>query len=138
MIYLLIFSAMLTAFYYSLKATVRTDYKRILLHRLMANHIKMVALYKKLEVLLFIKGYHAYAARNNRMSYDLYLAGVKKQNEIFDREMDELRAAKLNADTQKYYLQLVRTHEHELALLQSEINRVAHTHELHPHNQQSA
>lgn len=140
MLQLLFFTATLAVFVYGFTTTLRTDYKKVMLYRLLTNHVKMKALYKKLEDLVFIKGNYAFGNRENMMSYDLYLAGLKKHNENFDKEMEELRTSKFNHDVEKYYLRLIHTHEHELMALQSEISRVEHTLLLHPHkrNQQSA
>lgn len=138
MLQFLFFPATLAVFVYGFTMTVRTDYKRVLLHRLMVNHIKMKALYAKLEELIFLKDY--YHIRGNKMSYDLYLTGLKKQNAIFEKEMEELRKSKFDSDVEKYYLHLIHSHENDLMALQSEINRAEHKHFLpqHTQNQQSA
>ncbi len=125
MVTILLLSASLTVFVYIFTTTTRTDYKRVLLHRLLINHIKTKALYDKLEELLFLKDYNA--QRSKRLSYDLYLVSLKKQNDLFDKEIEELRRSRLNTDTEKYYLHLIHSHEHDIIALQSEVRRIEDT-----------
>ena len=127
MIQSLLFSAAFILLIYSIALTTRKDNKKILLHRLAVNHARMVRLYGKLEELIFLKDYAVYTKRDNTISYDLYLAGLKKQEQIFDKEMQELRTSKFNSDVEQYYLKMLNIHDNQLTTLQSEIDRVKDT-----------
>lgn len=104
------------------------------------NHIRMDSLYDKLEQLIFLRKYSHYNTKASTMSYDLYLAGVKKQNAIFEKEMEELRTSKFTVEIENYYSQILQKHEQELVILQSEIDRVENTHLIYTpaQSQQSA
>lgn len=97
------------------------------------NHARMVRLYDKLEELIFLRDYSTYTKRDNTMSYDLYRAGIKKQNDIFDKEMHELRTSKFNRDIEQYYLKMLHIHDNELMRLKSEIKRAENIRLLHLH-----
>ena len=133
MIQLLLFSATLALLIYGFTSTIKKDNKRILLHRLSFYHKRMEALYARLEELIFLRDYSAYTKRDNTMSYDLYLAGIKKQNEIFDKEMRELRTSKFDSHVEQYYTKLLNIHDKEVKVLESEIYRAEHTRLLHLH-----
>ena len=131
MIQSILFSVGFILFVYTIALTTKKDNKKILLHRLAVNHARMIRLYDKLEEIIFLRNYSTYNRRIKTMSYDLYLAGIKKQNDIFDKEMEELRTAKFNSDIERYYLKMLNIHDNQLASLQSEIDQVENTRLLH-------
>lgn len=131
MIQSILFSVAFILFVYTIALTTKKDNKKILLHRLAVNHARMIRLYDKLEEIIFLRNYSTYNRRIKTMSYDLYLAGIKKQNDIFDKEMEELRTAKFNSDIERYYLKMLNIHDNQLASLQSEIDQVENTRLLH-------
>lgn len=131
MIQSILFSVAFILFVYTIALTTKKDNKKILLHRLAVNHTRMIRLYDKLEEIIFLRNYSTYNRRIKTMSYDLYLAGIKKQNDIFDKEMEELRTAKFNSDIERYYLKMLNIHDNQLASLQSEIDQVENTRLLH-------
>ena len=131
MIQSILFSVGFILFVYTIALTTKKDNKKILLHRLAVNHVRMIRLYDKLEEIIFLRNYSTYNRRIKTMSYDLYLAGIKKQNDIFDKEMEELRTAKFNSDIERYYLKMLNIHDNQLASLQSEIDQVENTRLLH-------
>ena len=133
MLQAILFSAAFTIFIYVMMMTVKKDNKKMMLHRLAVNHARMVRLYDKLEELIFLKDYTAYTKRDTTMSYDLYLAGLKKQNDLYDKEMEELRTAKFDSDVAQYYQKMLNIHDNELIRLKSEIARVENTRVLHLH-----
>lgn len=124
MIQSVLFSVAFIILIYAMAMTVKKDHKKILLHRLARNHARMLKLYEKLEELIFLREYPVASRRFRTMSYDLYLAGIKKQNELYDKEMEELRTAKFNSDLELYYMKMIRIHDNELSHLQSEIESV--------------
>ncbi len=129
----ILLSAAFLLFIYVMIITVKKDNKKMMLHRLAVNHARMVRLYDKLEELIFLKDYTIYTRRDATMSYDLYLAGLKKQHDLYDKEMEELRTAKFNSDVEQYYQKMLNIHDNELIRLKSEIERVENTRVLHLH-----
>lgn len=123
MILSILFLVSLVLLVYLMLLTIRNDHKKTLLHRLSYNHAKMLKLYRRLEEIVFLRG-DATTGRKIPLSYDLYLAGIKKQSALYDKEMEELRNTKLNSDQEQHYLKIIGLHEFELSHLQSEIRRL--------------
>ena len=132
MTYFTLSIAALSILVYCFAITIKSDAKKVLLHRLVDNHLKMQTLYAELENLIFHRNYSAYAILDSTMSYDLYLTGIKHQNVIFERELDELRRSKFSKDVQKRFYSLIKQHEKTLMILQCELHRVLNTRLLRP------
>ena len=132
MTYFILTFAALAILVYCFAVTVKSDAKKVLLHRLVSNHTKMQSLYGELERLIFLRNYSSYATLDRTISYDLYLTGIKQQDVVFERELYELQHSTFSRKVQERFYALVEQHEKDMMILQCELHRVSNTRLLQP------